>query len=71
LWTNSAFSRMWEVVAKAAREGCHVLVIAPEGPGPQYHWWASLCALCPNRWCLPQDRPIYLRGGSDLIQNPK
>jgi len=54
LWANPPFSRLEEVVAKAAREGCLMLVIAPEWPGPQYPWWAALCAL-------------YLRGvhGSD------
>jgi len=70
LWANPPFSRMEEVVAKAAREGCHMLVIAPEWPGPQYPWWASLCGLCPNRWCLQRDRPIY-PGGSDLVPAPK
>jgi len=30
LWANLLFSRLEEVVAKAAREGCHILVIAPE-----------------------------------------
>jgi len=36
LWANPPpFSRMEEVVVKAAREGCHMLVIAPEWPGPQ------------------------------------
>jgi len=58
-------------VAKAAWEGCHMLVIAPRWPGPVYPEWASLCALCPNRWCLPQDRPIYIRWGSDLMPAPK
>jgi len=48
-----------------------MLVISPECPGPQYPWWASLCARCPNRWFLPQDRPIYLRVGSDLMPAPK
>jgi len=50
-------------VKKAAREGCLMLVIAPEWPGPQYPWCAALCAMCPKRWELPQDRPVYLRGG--------
>jgi len=71
LMANKPFSRIEEVVAKAAREGCHMLVIAPEWPGPQYPCWASLCSLCPNRWCLPQDSPIYLRGGSDIMPAPK
>jgi len=58
LWANPPFSRLEGVLAKAAREGCHMLVIAPEWPGPPYPWLASLCALCPSRWCLPQGRPI-------------
>jgi len=66
LWANP-FSRFEEVVAKAEREGCLMLIIAPEWPGPQYPLWAALCALCPNRWQLPQDRPLYLRGVTDLI----
>jgi len=65
LWANPPFSRLEEVVAKAAREGCLMLVIAPEWPGPQYPWLAALCALCPKRWELPQDRPVYLPGGTD------
>jgi len=56
--------RMEDVVAKAEREGCLMLIIAPEWPGPQYPWWAALCALCPKRWQLPHDRPLYLRGGA-------
>jgi len=56
------FSRIEEVVAKAAREGSHILVIAPDWPGPQYPWLASLCALCPKRWCPPQGRPITSEG---------
>jgi len=64
LWANPPFSCLEEVVTKAAREGCLMLVIAPEWPGPQYPWWGALCALCPKRWQLPQDRPVYLRGGA-------
>jgi len=55
LWGNPPFSRMEEVVAKAALEGCHMLVIAPGWTGPKYPWWASL----------------YLREGSDLMPAPK
>jgi len=65
------FSRLEEVVAKAAREGCLMLIIAPEWPGLKYPWWAALCALCPKRWQFPQDRPLYLRGGTDLMLAPK
>jgi len=36
LWANPPFSRLEEVVAKAAQEGCLMLIIAPEWPGPQY-----------------------------------
>jgi len=64
LWANSPLSRLEKEVAKAAWEGCLMLIIAPEWPGPQYPWWAALCALCPKRWQLPQDRPVYLRGGA-------
>jgi len=48
-----------------------MLIIAPEWPGLQCPWWAALCALCPKRWQLPQDRPLYLRGGTDLMPAPK
>jgi len=34
LWANPLFSRMQEVVEKAARDGCLMLIIAPEWPGP-------------------------------------
>jgi len=37
-----------------------MLIIAPGLPGPQNPWWAALCVLCPKRWQLPQDRPLYL-----------
>jgi len=53
LWANPPFSWLGEVVAKAAREGSLMLIIAPEWPGPQYPWWTTLCALCPRRWQLP------------------
>jgi len=48
-----------------------MLIIAPELPGPQYPWWTTLCALCPRGWQLPQDRPIYLRVGTDLMPAPR
>jgi len=34
LWANPPFSRLEEVVAKAAREGCLMLIIAPGWPDP-------------------------------------
>jgi len=43
-----AFSRLEEVVSKAAWEGCHMLVIAPEWPGPQYPWGAVALRLVPQ-----------------------
>jgi len=64
-------SGMEEVVAKAARVGCHMLIIDREWPGPHYSWWISLCVLCPNRCCLPQYRSIYIRWVSDLMPAPK
>jgi len=45
LWANPPFSRCEEVVAKAERKGCVMLIIALDWPGPQYPWWAALCAL--------------------------
>jgi len=60
-----------ELLAKAAREGSLMLIIAPEWPGPLYPWWTTLCALCPRRWQLPQDRPLYLRGSTDLMPAPR
>jgi len=44
-WANPPFTRLKEVVAKAAREGCLMLIIVQEWPGPQYLWWTALCAL--------------------------
>jgi len=63
LWANPLFSLLEDLVAKAARDGCLMLIIAPEWPGPQYPCWAALSALCPKPWQLPQDPPLYLRGG--------
>jgi len=71
LWADPPFSRLEEVVTKAARECCLMLVIAPDWPGPQYPWWAALCALCPRRWQLPQYRSVYLQGGTDLMPAPR
>jgi len=48
-----------------------MLTIVQKWPDPQYPWWAALCALCPKRWHLPQDRPLYLRGGTDLMPAPR
>jgi len=58
LWANPPFSRLDEVVTKAAREGCLMLVVAPEWSGPGYRWWAAMCALCPRMWCFPEGRPV-------------
>jgi len=44
MWATP-FSRLDEVVTKASREGCLMLVIAPEWSQPGYPWWAALCAL--------------------------
>jgi len=67
LWANPTLIRLGELVSKAAREGCLMLIIAPEWAGPRYPWCAALCALCPKRW---QDRPLYLRGGTDTMPAP-
>jgi len=56
LWANPPFSRLDEVGTKAAREGCLMLVVAPEWSG--YPWWTALCALCPRRWRFPDGRPV-------------
>jgi len=58
-------------VAKGAPEGCLMLITATEWPGTQYPWWAALCALFPKRWQLPQDRPLYRRGATDLMPSRK
>jgi len=47
LWANPQFSRLEEGVAKAAREGCLILSIEPEWPGPQYPWWAAFAPCSP------------------------
>jgi len=70
LWANPPFSRLDEVVPKASREGCLMLIVDPEWSGPGCPWWAPLCALCPRRWCFPEGRPVYLRGGTDLVPDP-
>jgi len=64
---GALFSRLDEVVTKASREGCLMLVVAPEWSGPGYQWWTGLCAPCPKRWCFPDGRPVYLRGCTDLV----
>jgi len=71
LWANPPFSRLEVVLAKAARERSLMLIIALEWPGTQYPWWTTLCAVCPRRWQLPQDRPLYLRVGTDLMPAPR
>jgi len=71
LWANPPFSRLDEVVTKASQEGSLVLIVAPEWGGPGYPWWAALCALCPRRWCFPDGRPVYLRGGTELMPAPR
>jgi len=38
LWATPPFSRLDEVVTKAAPEVFHMLIIAPEWPAPQYPW---------------------------------
>jgi len=38
LWANPPLSRLDEVVTKAAREGCLMLVVVPEWSGPGYPW---------------------------------
>jgi len=71
LWANPPFSRLEEVVGKAAREGSLMLIIDPEWPGPQYPWWTTQCAHCSRRWQFPHDRPLYLRAGMDLMPAPR
>jgi len=70
--TNRRFPALWadEVVTKAAREGCLMLVVATEWSGPGYLWWTALCGLCPTRCCFPGGRPVNLRGGTDLVPAP-
>jgi len=46
-------------------------VVATEWSGPGYPWWTALCALCPKRWCFPEGRPVYLRGGTDVVPAPR
>jgi len=62
LWATPPFSRLEELVTKASREACLMLVIPQEWSGTWYPWWTALCALCPKRWCLPEGRPVSLRG---------
>jgi len=44
-----------------------MLIIALEWSGLQSPGRAASCALCPKRWHLPKDGPIYLREGTDLM----
>jgi len=71
LWASPLFSRLDEVVTKASQEGSLMLVVGPDWGGPGYPWWAALCALCPRRWCSPECRPVYLRGGTELMPTPR
>jgi len=71
LWANPPFSRLDEVLTSASREGCLILVVTPEWSGPGYSWWTALCALWPKRWCFPEGRPVYLRGGTDIVSGPR
>jgi len=48
-----------------------MLIVSPEWAGSGYLWWPALCALCPKRWCFPEGRPVYLRGGTDLVPAPR
>jgi len=48
------FSRLNEVATKASREGCLMLIVAPEWSGPGYLWWTALCALCPGDGVSPK-----------------
>jgi len=43
LWGNPPFSRLEEVVKKAARGAATCNCFATEWPGPNYQWLASLC----------------------------
>jgi len=70
-WENPPFSRLDEVVTKASREVSLILIVAPEWGGLGYPWWAALCALCPMRWCFTEGRPVYLRGGTELMPAPR
>jgi len=65
------FSRLDAVVTKAAREGCLMLIVAPELLGPAYPWWTALCSISPKRWCFPDGRPVYLRGGTEQMPAPR
>jgi len=71
LWANPPFSRLDEVVSKASREGCLMLVVCPEWSGPGYPRWSALCALCPKRWCFPEGRPVHVRGGTGIVPAPR
>jgi len=44
-----------------------MLVVAPGWSGPGYPWFTALCTFCPKKWCFPEGRPVYLRGGRDLV----
>jgi len=71
LWANRAFSRLEEMAVKSSREGCLMLVVAPEWTGPGYPWWSALCALCPKKWCFPDGRAVYLRECTVLMPAPR
>jgi len=70
LWEKSLLSRLDEVVTKASREGCLMLVVIPEWSGPGYPWRTALCALCPKMSCLPEGRPVYMLWGTELVAAP-
>jgi len=64
-----SFSGLDEMVTKAARVGCLMLVVAQEWSG--YPRCTAMCVLCPRRWCFPEGRPVYLRGGTDMVPAPR
>jgi len=36
-----------------------------------YPWSSALCALRPKKWCFPDSRAVYLRGGTNLMPAPR
>jgi len=67
---NPPFSRLEEVVAKAFREGCLMLVVAPDWTGTGYPWCSAVSALFPKKWYFPEGRAVFLRGGTVLMPGP-
>jgi len=71
LWVNPPFSRLEEVVTKAAREGCFMLVIARSGPAPNTRGGLRCVPCVPDGGSSRRTGPCTSGGGTDLMPAPR